>query len=121
MMRFDMRAPSFGASSSALYAEALEMAAWADQHWINRLFLSEHHGSDDGYCPAPVVLGGAMAARTSRIRILWGSVILPFHHPLHVAEQVTVLDLVSNGRAEVAVALGYVPREFQMSLSIESY
>ena len=64
LMRFDMRAPDFGASTTELYAAALEMAAWADRLGCVSIAVSEHHGSPDGYLPSPLTMAAAMAART---------------------------------------------------------
>jgi alkanesulfonate monooxygenase SsuD/methylene tetrahydromethanopterin reductase-like flavin-dependent oxidoreductase (luciferase family) len=51
---------------------------------------------------------------TRRVRIRIAAVVLPLHNPIEVAEQTVVLDQLSRGRAEVVVALGYVPSEFAM-------
>jgi alkanesulfonate monooxygenase SsuD/methylene tetrahydromethanopterin reductase-like flavin-dependent oxidoreductase (luciferase family) len=114
VIRFDMRAPKFGASTPRLYNTALEMAEYADRQGVDVLMLCEHHGSEDGYLPAPEVLAGGIAARTSQARIRIGAVVLPLHHPIAVAEQAAVLDQMSNGRAEIVAAAGYVPSEFAM-------
>jgi alkanesulfonate monooxygenase SsuD/methylene tetrahydromethanopterin reductase-like flavin-dependent oxidoreductase (luciferase family) len=113
-LSFDMRSPAFGAPTPQLYGAALEMVAYGDAHGIDYAQLMEHHGSSDGYLPAPFVLGAAMAARTSRMRILLGAVVLPLHDPVKIAEQIAVLDQVSNGRLDVVLGSGYVPSEFQM-------
>lgn len=114
VMAFDMRAPAFGTPAPALYATSLEMAQFADERGFDLLSVSEHHGSEDGYLPAPFVLGAAMAARTRSIRIMLGAVILPLHDPIKIAEQIAVLDLVSAGRLEVTFGAGYSPSEFEM-------
>lgn len=111
---FDMRAPAFGTAAPELYATALEMAAYADDMGISRINLMEHHGSDDGYLPSPFVLGGGIAARTKNCRITLGAVILPLHDPVKVAEDIAVLDQMSNGRLEVIFGAGYVPSEFAL-------
>lgn len=112
--RFDMRGPSFGPPTPRLYAAALEMVAYADQHGVDTIMLSEHHGAEDGYCPSPAVLAGAVGARTNRARIRIGSVILPLHDPVALAEQILVADQISGGRIEVVAALGYVASEFTL-------
>jgi alkanesulfonate monooxygenase SsuD/methylene tetrahydromethanopterin reductase-like flavin-dependent oxidoreductase (luciferase family) len=114
VIRFDMRAPSFGTPMPELYRAALEMAQFADDRGIDVIMLTEHHGSADGYLPAPTVLAGGFAARSSRARIRLGAVVLPLHDPVEVAEQVLVLDQMSGGRVEVVVGAGYVPSEFAM-------
>jgi alkanesulfonate monooxygenase SsuD/methylene tetrahydromethanopterin reductase-like flavin-dependent oxidoreductase (luciferase family) len=74
----------------------------------------EHHGSDDGYLPQPFVLGGGIAAVTKKVSILLGAVILPLHDPVKIAEQIAILDLMSNGRLNVIFGAGYVRFEFAM-------
>ncbi len=114
IVRFDMRGPSFGPPLPRLYAAALEMAAYADEQGADVVLVSEHHGSGDGYCPAPTVLAGGFAARTKRVRIRLAVVLLPLHNPIAVAEQTLVLDQMSNGRVELVIGAGYVPSEFAM-------
>jgi alkanesulfonate monooxygenase SsuD/methylene tetrahydromethanopterin reductase-like flavin-dependent oxidoreductase (luciferase family) len=74
----------------------------------------EHHGSDDGYLPQPFTLASAMAAVTKNIRFMLGAVILPLHDATMLAEQIAVVDLISNGRLSVIFGAGYVPYEFAM-------
>lgn len=114
MIRFDLRSPAFGAATRDLYRESIQMAEYADRHGFNVVNLSEHHGSDDGYNPSPLVLGGAIAARTENLRIILGALILPLHDPVRVAEDIAVLDIISGGRVTLVVAAGYVPSEFTM-------
>lgn len=109
---FDMRAPAFGAPASELYAAALDMAAFADRIGMTKVSFMEHHGCDDGYLANPFLMGAAAAARTSRIRINLGAVVLPLHDPLKVAEDIAILDQISQGRIEVILGAGYVPSEF---------
>jgi alkanesulfonate monooxygenase SsuD/methylene tetrahydromethanopterin reductase-like flavin-dependent oxidoreductase (luciferase family) len=111
---FDMRAPAFGTPARALYAAALDMAAFADDFGADRIGLMEHHGSDDGYLPQPFVLGGGVAARTKNCGLLLGAVILPLHDPVKLAEQIAVLDLISGGRLKIIFGAGYVAEEFAM-------
>ncbi len=114
LLRYDMRAPAFGAPAPALYSAALEHAAFGDAHGFDAVQLSEHHGSDEGYLPAPLVLAAAIGGRTKRIRLEIAALILPLHDPLRVAEDVAVLDLVSGGRVDLVIGAGYVPAEFEM-------
>lgn len=74
--------------------------------------LCEHHGSDDGYLPSPMVLASAIASRTQHM-MLSLTVILPFYNPVRLAEDIAVLDLVSNGRACYIFGLGYRAEEFE--------
>jgi alkanesulfonate monooxygenase SsuD/methylene tetrahydromethanopterin reductase-like flavin-dependent oxidoreductase (luciferase family) len=111
---FDMRAPDWGTPRQELYNTAIEMAAFADQIGVDSINLMEHHGSDDGYLPQPYSLAAAMAAVTKRIRFTLGAVILPLHDPVVVAEQIALLDLISNGRVSSIFGAGYVPFEFAL-------
>ena len=113
-LKFDMRAPAFGAAPRDLYAAALDMAQFADEIGVDAINAMEHHGFEDNYLPTPFVLGGGFAARTKRCRIMLGAVVLPLHDPVKIAEQIAVLDVMSGGRLDVIIGAGYVPFEFQM-------
>ena len=112
MLRFDMRAPSFGAPPAALYAAVPEMCAWGEDHGGVAAVLCEHHGCEDGYLPAPLMLASAVAARTQRLALSL-ILILPFYDPVRLAEDMAVLDIISGGRASYILALGYRPEEFE--------
>ncbi len=109
---FDMRVPEFGAPARDVYAAALEMMAYADEHGIDKVDFQEHHQSEDGYLPQPFLMASAAAARTKRIAIVLGAVILPFHDPVKIAEMIAVGDLISGGRMYTVLAAGYSVREF---------
>jgi alkanesulfonate monooxygenase SsuD/methylene tetrahydromethanopterin reductase-like flavin-dependent oxidoreductase (luciferase family) len=112
MLRFDMRAPAWGAAPTALYAAVPEMCAWGEDHGALAAVLCEHHGSEDGYLPAPLMLASAVAARTQRLALSL-ILILPFYDPVRLAEDMAVLDIISGGRASYILALGYRPEEFE--------
>jgi alkanesulfonate monooxygenase SsuD/methylene tetrahydromethanopterin reductase-like flavin-dependent oxidoreductase (luciferase family) len=115
-LRYDLRAPSFGRTTHAeLYQACLEQCAWADEHGLDFVALSEHHGVDDGFLPAPVTMAAAIAGRTRRIRINIAAILLPLHDPVRVAEELAVLDLASGSRVSFVVGLGYRPEEFTMA------
>lgn len=111
-LRFDMRAPSWGAAPAALYATVPEMCAWAEEHGGLAAVFCEHHGAEDGYLPSPMLLASAAAARTQRLALSL-ILILPFYEPVRLAEDMAVLDLISGGRASYILALGYRPEEFE--------
>src|SRR5438067_245360 len=114
-IRFDFRNPSFaGTTMASRYQAALEMTEWAERLGFLSVGLSEHHGSEDGYLPSPLPLAAAMAARTSRIAIGVNAMVASFHDPLRLAEDVAVVDLISNGRFMLTVTNGYVGYEFEM-------
>ncbi|MEU1956022.1 LLM class flavin-dependent oxidoreductase [Nocardia rhamnosiphila] len=114
-LRYDMRAPGFGAPIGPLYAAAVEQTAWAESHGFEVVHLAEHHGAEDGYCPSPLVLAGAIAGRTSRIRIDLSAIVLPMHDAVRLAEDLVILDIIAGpGRLSIVAAIGYRHREFEM-------
>jgi alkanesulfonate monooxygenase SsuD/methylene tetrahydromethanopterin reductase-like flavin-dependent oxidoreductase (luciferase family) len=113
-LRYDLRAPAFGAPAEALYRAALEQCAWAEEHGFVMVSLSEHHRSDDGYCPSPLVMAAAIAGRTRNLRIMLAALVLPLYDPIRLAEDLAVLDLASGGRVDLVIGAGYRPEELTM-------
>jgi alkanesulfonate monooxygenase SsuD/methylene tetrahydromethanopterin reductase-like flavin-dependent oxidoreductase (luciferase family) len=115
-IRYDLRAPAFSPTTHAeMYAACLDQCAWAEEHDLDTVVLSEHHGVDDGYLPAPVTLAAAVAGRTRRIRISIAAVLVPLHDPVRLAEQLAVVSLASGGRLSIVAGLGYRDEEFAMA------
>jgi alkanesulfonate monooxygenase SsuD/methylene tetrahydromethanopterin reductase-like flavin-dependent oxidoreductase (luciferase family) len=115
-MRHDLRAPAFGPASQAeIYDAALEQYKWADANGFDFAVLSEHHGLDDGWIPAPVTMAAVIAGATPRIPIMLSAVIAPLHDPVRLAEQLAVLDHASNGRIWTIFGAGYKVDEFRMA------
>ncbi len=112
IVRFDLRAPAFGAPTSDLYATALDMAAWAEDHDFTAVVVSEHHATDDGYLPSPLVMASAVAARTQRIPISVAALLVPLYEPVKLAEDIAVLDHISRGRVSYVAGIGYRPAEY---------
>ena len=113
VMSFDYRTPAWAAPSYRLYAESLEMASFADRVGFTMVRVSEHHVTEDGYCPSPISAGAAIAGRTSRVRISLSALIVPLYHPLRLAEDIAVVDNISNGRIEVVFGAGYRRGEYE--------
>jgi alkanesulfonate monooxygenase SsuD/methylene tetrahydromethanopterin reductase-like flavin-dependent oxidoreductase (luciferase family) len=109
---FAMRAPDWGPSAGDLYAAALDMTAWAERVGFDEVRLSEHHETTDGYLPAPIVLAAGLGARTSTIDIKLFVVLATLQHPIHLAEDLAVADLVTGGRLHVTLGAGYRKDEF---------
>ena len=105
--------PDSGTSDEALYAEILEQVAWLDQIGADLVWFTEHHFVEDGYLPSWVPVAGAMAAVTSHVTFGTDICLLPFNHPVRLAEDLAVLDNLSAGRVEVGVGMGYAPHEFR--------
>ena len=117
-LRYDMRAPAIvpdSPTAQELYHTAVEQCRWADDHGFETVYLAEHHGAEDGYCPSPLVLGSAIAGVTRRMQIHLSALCLPMHHPLRLAEDVAVLDLIAGpGRLLITAGMGYRAHEFDM-------
>lgn len=111
---YSLQAPAeFGVTPQQVYAEALDQIAQADELGLYQVWLTEHHFMDDAYCPSPMIAAAAIAGRTKNIRIGQGVVLLPFYgHPLKLAEDAAVLDVISGGRFELGIGRGYRPHEF---------
>src|SRR5215208_6095054 len=107
-VRFDMRCPSISpATPGELYATALEQARFVDDHGFGSITVSEHHGIDDGYLPSPRLMAAAIAACTKSSFLNISALLAPLHDPLHLAEDIAVLDLISQGRTSITLGLGY--------------
>lgn len=115
MMRFDMRVPGMTTAQIAeQYRGAIAMAAWADQNGPFSLAISEHHASQDGYIPAPLMLASAMAAVTERVSIMVAATLLPLYDPVRLAEEMIVIDHISRGRVSYVLGIGYRPDEYAL-------
>ena len=111
-LRFDMRAPDWAAPAVDLYAAAVEMCAWIEGRGAIVVVLSEHHGTDDGHLPTPMLLAAAIATRTKTLPILLAAVPIPLWDPVRLAEEIAVLDLLSKGRVGYAFGVGHRSEEY---------
>ena len=111
---YDFRnTPELGLDMPGLYAAILDQIVMLDGLGLDLVWFTEHHFLDDGYLPSWVPMAGAIAARTKRVRMSSDVCLLPFNHPIRLAEDLAVLDNISNGRIEVGVGMGYAPHEFR--------
>lgn len=110
---FDLRnPPGWRRDWASHYAATLDLAAAADDMGISQIWLSEHHFFEDGYLPQPLTMAAAVAARTKRARIGTAVLLLALRHPLLVAEETAIIDILSNGRFDLGVGAGYRIPEF---------
>src|ERR1700676_4357 len=78
---YDFRNPAqWRQPSDRLYREILDQIAWGENNGFDDVWLSEHHFIEDGYLPSLLPVAAAIAARTKRIRIVSGVLLVPFHN-----------------------------------------
>jgi alkanesulfonate monooxygenase SsuD/methylene tetrahydromethanopterin reductase-like flavin-dependent oxidoreductase (luciferase family) len=104
--------PGDGRPLAELYRDHLEEAVLAEELGFDCVWVSEHHFSPDAWSLSPFTFLAAVAARTERVRLGTFVLLLPLHDPIRVAEDVAVLDNISNGRVDLGVGVGSSPREF---------
>ncbi|TND09658.1 MAG: hypothetical protein FD123_1015 [Bacteroidetes bacterium] len=105
--------PQYSRTVPELYEEVLEQGVLADALGYDSFFVAEHHFHEYGAVPDPAVFLAALAQRTKNIRLGPAISILTFHHPLTVAENYAMLDILSKGRLVMGVGSGYLKHEFE--------
>jgi natural product biosynthesis luciferase-like monooxygenase protein/amino acid adenylation domain-containing protein len=106
-------AASAGRSGSAAYRLLLEGAHFADRHGFNSIWTPERHFHEfGGLYPNPSVTAAALATITQNVQLRAGSVVLPLHDTIRVAEEWAVVDNLSDGRVGIALASGWHDRDF---------
>lgn len=112
---YDFRNPAqWRMPNERLYAQTIEQMVFAEQLSFESIWVSEHHFVDDGYCPSLFTVAAHVAARTTRARIGTSVLLLPFHDPLRVAEDAATVDILSGGRLDLGIGLGYRAEEFEV-------
>jgi iturin family lipopeptide synthetase A len=95
------------------YSLLMEAAKYADENGFTAIWLPERHfHAVGGFSPNSSLLASALAGQTTRLQLRGGSVVLPLHHPVRVAEEWSVVDNLSNGRAAISTASGWHPNDF---------
>lgn len=96
-----------------MYEGYLNQICWAESLGFDSVWLTEHHFCDDGYTPSPLVIAAAIGARTTRMRIGTNLMVLPLHDPKRIAEDAATLSLLTGGRFDLGVGIGYKQSEFE--------
>ncbi|ROO87396.1 alkanesulfonate monooxygenase SsuD/methylene tetrahydromethanopterin reductase-like flavin-dependent oxidoreductase (luciferase family) [Actinocorallia herbida] len=105
---YDLRNPEPSRLTfTELYGAVLEQIAWAESLGIGSAWFSEHHFAADGYVPSPLVFAAAAAQRTTTIRLGTNLMLAPLHDPIRLAEDAAAVSLLSGGRFDLGVGLGY--------------
>jgi phthiocerol/phenolphthiocerol synthesis type-I polyketide synthase D len=95
------------------YRLVVESARYADRHGFSSIWIPERHFTRDGWLyPNPAVLQAALARETSQIHLRAGSVVVPLHDPIRIAEEWAMVDNLSNGRVGLSFASGWHPNDF---------
>ena len=93
--------------------EVVAEAKLAEEVGFDSCFFGEHHQDRDGFLPSPLIVATAVAAQTTTLNVGTSVILLPLHNPVHLAEDVITLDLVSRGRIILGVGLGYQEADFR--------
>ena len=99
------------------YRDTLELVRLAERLGFDSAWVSEHHGSSDGYLPSQLALLAAFAAVTERLELGTGVILAPLHDPLRLAEDAAVVDQLSGGRLVLGLGNGWREEEFRMFAS----
>jgi alkanesulfonate monooxygenase SsuD/methylene tetrahydromethanopterin reductase-like flavin-dependent oxidoreductase (luciferase family) len=99
-------------SASEVYRDELEQLVAAESHGYHAAWVAEHHFSRYGIGPSIHLTAAHLAARTRRLRIGTAVTVLPFFHPIRAAEEIAMLDVLSEGRIDWGVGRGYQGHEF---------
>jgi alkanesulfonate monooxygenase SsuD/methylene tetrahydromethanopterin reductase-like flavin-dependent oxidoreductase (luciferase family) len=94
------------------YEAVLEQIEWVDRDLdFDGIYVTEHHFYADGYLPAPLLMCAVLAQRTERVQLGTNIMQLPLHHPVRVAEEALIVDILSSGRLRLGFGLGYYHQE----------
>jgi probable F420-dependent oxidoreductase len=96
------------------YRQALDEVTRAEDLGLDSVWMEEHHAVTNHYWPSPLPVLAGFATRTSRLLLGTDIVVAAFHHPVRLAEDVAMLDVMSNGRFVLGIAIGYKPDEFAL-------
>ena len=96
------------------YREALEEVTRAEELGFDSVWMEEHHSVTNHYWPSPIPVLAGFATRTSRLVLGTDIIVAAFHNPVRLAEDVAMLDVISNGRFVLGIAIGYKPDEFAL-------
>ena len=106
---------SFGLTQGEFLRRTLDQLVSAEALGYDSVWVNEHHFHRyGGLMPSVSTMLAAIAQRTTKVRLGTSVVVLPLHHPLEVAEQLAMVDLLSNGRVEFGVGRGFVAHDYEV-------
>lgn len=100
-------------SHTELYDEFISLCEMADGGGFDAIWTGEHHGMDFTIAPNPFISIADLARRTSRVRLGTGTVVAPFWHPIKLAGEAAMTDIICNGRLDIGIARGAYSFEYQ--------
>jgi len=106
--------PPDGRNMARVIDEIMAEAQTAEASGFDGCFITEHHQQQDGYLPNPLLMASLVGMKTARIKVGTCVLLLPLHHPIHVAEDCAVADLATAGRLILSVGVGYQPPDFDI-------
>jgi alkanesulfonate monooxygenase SsuD/methylene tetrahydromethanopterin reductase-like flavin-dependent oxidoreductase (luciferase family) len=103
-------------SAQRVLVNQVRQGILAESLGFDAFYMTEHHFQPEGaeFSPNPLLAETAIAARTKRIRLFQMANIVPWHHPIRLAEEAAMLDVISGGRLEFGIGRGYQPREAEV-------
>ena len=104
--------PGCGIAWNEPYQDMLDCLPRAEELGYESMFMATHHAKTDGLCPSPLIACAGAASVTKTMRIGTAVLLVPMYAPLKLAEDIAVLDNLSQGRFVFGVAPGYVAEEF---------
>lgn len=99
-----------------LYEEFVQLCEIADRGGMHAIWTGEHHGMDFTIAPNPFVNLADLARRTKNARLGTGTVIAPFWHPIKLAGEAAMTDIITDGRLELGIARGAYSFEYERLL-----
>ncbi|MBW0114424.1 LLM class flavin-dependent oxidoreductase [Pseudonocardia abyssalis] len=110
---YDFRNPAqWSQPIGRLYRETIDQAVWSEQLGFRSAWFSEHHFAPDDYACSPLIAAAAVGARTTEMRLATNIIVAALHNPVRLAEDANALSLITDGRFDLGVGLGYNEREF---------
>ncbi len=105
--------PGRGRNLQQEMRDVIVEAVLAEEMGFDAMFIGEHHMDQEGLIlPSPIIVATAVAAHTEQLKVGTAVLLLPLYHPVHVAEDIATLDIISGGRTILGVGLGYQPPDF---------
>lgn len=96
------------------WEDTVEQSVRAEEWGYDSLWFQEHHSVEEGYYPSPWVALAGIASHTRTVKLGTSVLIVPFYHPFHIAEDATMLDVISGGRCILGLGVGYRAEEFAL-------